>query len=68
MAVGVIDEDRDTDETARTGGPEATKSIMRARGASGVAFGSLSETRLVVWRCGLSPPSRRATRSAIALA
>jgi hypothetical protein len=66
--VGVMDEDRDTDGTERTGGPEATKSIMRARGGSGVLVGSVSETELPATRGVFSPPSLRATRSAIALA
>jgi len=63
-----MDEDRDTDGTERTGGPEATKSIMRARGDSGVLVGSVSEMELLATRRGLSLPSLRATRSAIALA
>jgi len=63
-----MDEDRDTGGTERTGGPEATKSIMRARGDSGVLAGSVSEMELLATRRGLSPPSLRATRSAIALA
>jgi hypothetical protein len=44
------------------------KSIMRARGASGVLCGAVSETELVATRRGVSPPSRRAMRSAIARA
>ena len=63
-----MDEDRDTAGTERTGGPEATKSMMRARGGSGVLVGSVSGMELLATRRGLSAPSLRATRSAIALA
>jgi len=68
MPVGVLDEGRDADGTERTGGPEATKSMMRARGGSGVLVRSVSEMELFAACCGLPPPSLRATRSAIALA
>jgi hypothetical protein len=41
---------------------------MRARGRSGVLAGSGFELELLATRSDLSPPSLRATRSAIALA
>jgi len=43
MPVGVLDESRDAEGMERTGGPEATKSMIRARGGSGVLDGSVSE-------------------------
>jgi len=58
-----------TDDVDRTGGPEATKSITRARGSSGALSKPLDDARSVAgWRAGTSPASRRATRSAINLA
>jgi hypothetical protein len=42
--------------------------MMRARGGSDVLFFSTSEMEVLVTRRGVSLPSLRATRSAIALA